>query len=191
MTLLASLRRLVTARPAQQRADTAPVTTDPPLERLYAAVIAEARRPGWYVEGQVPDTLDGRFDMLVLVLSLLLLRLEEVTDGDPRHPAAQLSADLADRFLIDMEGNLRQDGIGDQVVPKHLGRMMAALGGRLGAYRAARGDAQAMADALHRNLLRGETVPDTALGWLVNETRGLSLRLSATDFARLAAGELA
>jgi cytochrome b pre-mRNA-processing protein 3 len=178
MGLLATLKRLVGR------------TVLSPVDRLYDAVVAEARRAEWYVEGQVPDTLDGRFDMVVLVLSHLLLRLEEVTDGNPRHPAAKLSADLADRFLTDMEGNLRQDGIGDQVVPKHLGRMMAALGGRLGAYRGARGDAEAMAEALRRNLLRGEDASDAAIRWLVGETQRLSARMAATSFDRLAAGEL-
>ena len=176
MSILASLRRLVGgASPA-------------PVDLLYAAVVARARQPAWYVEGAVPDTMDGRFDALVLVLSLLMLRLEEVTGGNPAHPAAQLSADLADRFIADMEGNLRQDGIGDQVIPKHMGRMMAALGGRLGAYRAARGAADTMAEALRRNLYRGADVPDTAVDWVVAEARRLSGQLSATAFARLAAG---
>ena len=178
MGLIASLKRLVSRG------------TGAPVARLYDAIVAEARRPDWYLEGQVPDTLDGRFDMIVLTLSLLLLRLEEITGGDPRHPAAQLSADLADHFLTDMEGNLLQDGIGEQVVPKHLGKMMAALGGRLGAYRGARGDAEAMADAIRRNLLRGEDAPETAVNWLVAESQRLSARLAATPFARLAAGEL-
>lgn len=121
MSLLANLKRLVAG-------------SDPgPTERLYAAIVAEARRPAHYLDGGVPDTLDGRFDMLVLVLSLVLLRLEEETGDDPRHPAARLSADLTDRFITDMDGNLRQDGVGDQVVPRHLGNMVAALGGRLGA----------------------------------------------------------
>jgi cytochrome b pre-mRNA-processing protein 3 len=176
MGLLASLKRLVGA------------AAPSPVDQLYAAVVAEARRPAWYVDGAVPDTLDGRFDMVVLVLSLLLLRLEEVTGGDARHPAAQLSADLADRFLVDMEGNLRQDGIGDQVIPKHMGRMMAALGGRLGAYRDARGDAGAMADALRRNLYRGAPVADAAVAFAANAALQLSQRLTATAYARLAAG---
>lgn len=175
MGLLASLKRLVGA------------AAPSPVDQLYAAVVAEARQPEWYVDGAVPDTLDGRFDMVVLVLSLLLLRLEEVTGGDARHPAAQLSADLADRFLTDMEGNLRQDGIGDQVIPKHMGLMMAALGGRLGAYRAARGDAAAMAEALRRNLYRGAPVADAAVAFVANAALRLSQRLSATAYARLAA----
>ncbi len=176
MSILASLKRLVSGPPAS------------PVDLLYAAVVAEARRPDWYVDGAVPDTLDGRFDMVALVLSLLLLRLEEVTAGNPGHPAAQLSADLADRFIADMEGNLREDGISDQAVPRHLGQMMAALGGRLGAYRAARGDPQALAQALQRNLYRGAAVPAAAVGHVVAEWARLSGRLAATSFARLSAG---
>ena len=178
MSILASLKRLVGAGAPD------------PVDLLYDAVVQAARQPGWYVEGAVPDTLDGRFDALVLVLALLMLRLEDETAGNPRHKAAQLSADLADRFLIDMEGNLRQDGIGDQAVPKHMGRMMAALGGRLGAYRAGRGDAAAMADALQRNLYRGADVPAAALAWGQAAAGRLQGQLAAHEFAGLSAGGL-
>jgi cytochrome b pre-mRNA-processing protein 3 len=159
-----------------------------PVDQLYAAVVAEARRPDWYLAGEVPDTIDGRFDMVALVLSLLLLRLEDVAAGAPGHPAAQLSADLAERFIADMDGNLRQDGIGDQVVGKHIGRMMAALGGRLGAYRDARGDAAAMAEALARNVWRGAAPNPDALGWVQEQAGRLAQRLDATAYASLAAG---
>lgn len=178
MGLLDSLKRLIGG------ASTLPVET------LYAAVVNEARQPAYYVEGEVPDTLDGRFDMVVLVLSLLLLRLEAVADGDASHPAAQLSADLGDHFLTDMEGNLRQDGVGDQVIPKHMGRMMAALGGRIGAYRDARGDAEAMGQALRRNLYRGAPVADAAVAFVAEAALVLWSRLSATPYDRLAAGRL-
>ena len=46
------------------------------LQPLYQAVVAAARRPEWYVEGKVADSLDGRFDMVAAMLSLVLLRLE-------------------------------------------------------------------------------------------------------------------
>jgi len=176
-SLFASLKRLVAGSPE-------------PVDRLYDAVVRAARQPGWYVEGAVPDTMDGRFDALVLVLALLMLRLEQETADNPRHPAARLSADLADRFITDMEGNLRQDGIGDQAVPKHMGRMMAALGGRLGAYRTAGPDAGAMADALQRNLYRGADVPAPALAWTLAEARRIAAQLTQSDFGRLCAGTL-
>ncbi len=178
MGLIDSLKRLVGG------------ASPPPVGALYAAVVKEARQPHFYVEGAVPDTLDGRFDMVVLVLSLLLLRLEEIAGGDARHPAAQLSADLADNFLTDMEGNLRQDGIGDQVIPKHMGRMMAALGGRIGAYRDARGSEEAMSQALRRNLYRGEPAADAAVAFVATTALRLWSRFSATPYDRLAAGQL-
>jgi cytochrome b pre-mRNA-processing protein 3 len=43
---------------------------------LYNAVVAAGRDPAWYVEGEVPDTVDGRFDMIAAILALTLLRLE-------------------------------------------------------------------------------------------------------------------
>ncbi|WP_353218034.1 ubiquinol-cytochrome C chaperone family protein [Sandarakinorhabdus sp.] len=178
MSLLDSLKRLVGAAPPS------------PTEQLYAAVVAQARRPAWYIDGGVPDTMDGRFDVLVLALALLMLRLEDETGDNPRHPAAQLSANLADRFITDMEGNLRQDGIGDQAVPKHMGRMMAALGGRIGAYRSGRRDRAAMADALQRNLYRGSDVPPGAVQWVISEAHSLTAQLDACDFAQLGAGIL-
>jgi cytochrome b pre-mRNA-processing protein 3 len=177
MGMFSSLRRLIGR------------TAPSPVEPLYAAVVHEARQPGYYVEGGVPDTLDGRFDMVVLVLSLLLLRLEQLSAGDGRHPAAQLSADLGDRFLADMEGNLRQDGIGDQVIPKHMGRMMAALGGRLGAYRDAGADRSALAEALRRNLYRGEAVAEPAVDFVATAVLRLQQQLAATSAEALLAGQ--
>ena len=116
MTLFSSLRRALAG------ASLAVL----PGQVLYNSAVAQARRPDWYLAGGVPDTMDGRFEMVALVLSLVLIRLE----GEAGDPARQLSADLADRFIDDMDGSLRQEGVGDQVVGKHVGRMMAALGGR-------------------------------------------------------------
>lgn len=173
MSLFSALKRAIGAVPP-----------NPPGTALYAAIVAEARRPDWYIAGEVPDTLDGRFDMVALVLSLTLLRFE--AESDPAAP--QASADITDRFITDMDGNLRQDGVGDQVVGKHLGRMMAALGGRLGAYRDAGSDDAAFATALTRNLWRGHPPAPDALAWVTAEARRLQARLKAASFADLDAG---
>ena len=77
----------------------------------------------------VPDTVDGRFDMIAAVLCTVLLRLEREPEG------LATTAPLTERFVDDMDGQLRQIGIGDIVVGKHIGKMMSMLGGRLGAYR--------------------------------------------------------
>lgn len=119
------------------------------LQPLYRAVVAAARRPIWFRAGGVPDTRDGRFDMVAAILSLVLLRLEQ--GGEPgRAPAAR----LAELFVADMDGQLREDGVGDVVVGKHVGRMMGALGGRLGAFREAFAGGD-LDGAILRNLYRG------------------------------------
>src|ERR1700752_3172643 len=100
------------------------------LQPLYRAVVARARDPAWYRDGGVPDTIDGRFDMIAAVLALVLLRLE--AEGEAGRDPSVL---LTEAFVDDMEAILRQIGIGDYVVGKHIGRMMSALGGRLAALR--------------------------------------------------------
>jgi len=151
---------------------------------LYHAVVARARAVHWYVEGKVPDSLDGRFDMIAAILSLVLMRLEE---GDRR----QESVWLTELFIDDMEGQLRQIGVGDVVVGKHVGRMVSALGGRLCAYRealaAGEGDFRG---ALMRNLYRGEPVDDAALADVESRLRAFHRALKDTPPEALIGGHL-
>lgn len=116
---------------------------------LWNAIVAAARQPHWYAKGQVPDTLDGRFDMVSLILALVLHRIDE----DPS--AVLAGVELTELFVSDMDGQMRQIGFGDMVVGKQVGRMVGALGGRLGAYRAPAGSDELRA-ALVRNLWRGQ-----------------------------------
>ncbi|NIJ38893.1 cytochrome b pre-mRNA-processing protein 3 [Sphingopyxis panaciterrae] len=116
---------------------------------LWNAVVTAARQPHWYQEGGVPDTLDGRFDMVSLILALVLHRIDE----DPA--AVRAGVELTELFVSDMDGQMRQIGFGDMVVGKQIGRMVGALGGRLGAYKAADGS-DALRAALIRNLWRGQ-----------------------------------
>ena len=153
------------------------------LVPLYNAAVGEARRPDWYLAGQVPDTLDGRFDMVAAVLSLVLLRLEEEGDAG-RAPSAY----LAEIFVADMDGQLRERGIGDIVVGKHIGRMMSALGGKLGALR----DAFAGGDldgAIDRNIYRGAVPADAALTAVRDGLTNLRARLAETPAQELIAGD--
>lgn len=150
--------------------------SEPPLAALWRRVTALARTPELYARHGVPDTVDGRFDMVALVASLVMLRFEELG-------ARQEGVWLTERFVDDMDASVRELGIGDLVVGKHVGNMVGALGGRLGAYRqalAADQPREALAAALARNLFRGtgtgdpEAVADWALA-LVARLRGLPL----------------
>jgi cytochrome b pre-mRNA-processing protein 3 len=151
---------------------------------LWDAVVREGRSPHWYVAGGVPDTVDGRFDAIATVLAVTLLRMEEEPAG------AAVAARLTERFVDDMEGQIRQIGMGDVVVGKHMGKLMAMLGGRLGAFRDAfaGGDLDA---ALLRNLYRGNDPGAAALAHAREALIAWRARLAATPMAALLRGQLA
>lgn len=150
------------------------------MQPLYRAVVAHGRDPRWY-EGGIPDTMDGRFEIIAAVLAHVLLRLER--DEDARAPSTWLT----ELFVDDMDGQLRQIGIGDLMVGKHLGKMMAALGGRLGAYRQA-SDAGAIAHVLSRNL--GEQCAENSLTDAATRLSAFTVALSATPVPAILAGHL-
>ena len=154
------------------------------LAPLYAAIIAEGRDPFWYRQGQVPDTIDGRFDMIAAVTALVLLRLEALADAG-REPAVLLT----ETFIDDMDATLRQIGIGDYVVGKHVGRMMAALGGRLSAFRAAR-EAGFYEAAVRRNIFHESPPSDAAPGLVAGRLERLAAGLDGAGLETLIAGRL-
>ncbi len=152
---------------------------------LYRAIIAKGREPHWYVEGGVPDTIDGRFAAITGVLCMVLLRLEQEPDK------TQESVCLTEIFVDDMDGQLREIGVGDLVVGKHMGRMMGALGGRLGAYRdaLAAGDEQVFHDAVKRNFY-DEAPAATALAHSSDALLGFYQHLTALDIADIMAARI-
>lgn len=149
---------------------------------LYRSIVAEARQPAWYAEMGVPDTLDGRFDMIAAVLSLALMRIEAA--GDTGRGAG---ARLTEVFIDDMDGQLREIGVGDVIVGKHIGNMVAAMGGRLSAYREAMGDREALSAALARNLWRGSPEGDAKPGLVAERLQAIAAKLDATGLERLLA----
>lgn len=155
-----------------------------PLRPLYDGIVAAARDPAWYREGQVPDTFDGRFDMVAALLAVTLLRLEGEKDG------ARRTVLLTETFIADMDGTLRQIGIGDLMVGKHVGRMMSALGGRLAAFRTAfapDGDVEA---AVARNIFHDSPPSSDACRFVTERLRAFRDDLAAIPAERILAGEV-
>ena len=100
---------------------------------LYAAVVAEARRPAWYQEGGVADTLDGRFAVLASLSALAILRMEEGGEEAVRHSVA-----FTESFIADMDAQMRQEGFGDPSIGKQVRSMVGALASRVDRWREAR-----------------------------------------------------
>jgi cytochrome b pre-mRNA-processing protein 3 len=116
-------------------------------KQLYGAVVAAARHPEFYRDYGVPDTLNGRYELVVLVLFQLLQRLR--TEGQAAEEQSRLTLEA---FFTDMDDCLREIGVGDLAVPKKVKKAAAGFYERARVYRTAleAGDRQAMAAALQR-----------------------------------------
>jgi cytochrome b pre-mRNA-processing protein 3 len=127
------------------------------IEAIYGMIVAQAREPLFYRVMGAPDTVNGRFDMVLLHLWMVLRRLRRAAGG------AALSQALFDHFCADMDANLREMGVGDLTVPKRMHKFGEAFYGRSAAYDAAfvtdfETGGEALAQALCKNILDGRGI---------------------------------
>lgn len=153
------------------------------IRPLWHAAVGIAREPEWYAQCGVADTVGGRFDAITLVLGLVLLRMEKAQGME------RPSVLLTELFVDDMDGQLREAGIGDMVVGKHIGRLMSVMGGRLGALREAvpQGEA-ALAEVIARNVTLAEGGDP---GKVADRALALAARLDGLADEDLLAGRIA
>lgn len=132
---------------------------NPSIATLYGAIVTQSRDPRFYEAYGVPDTVLGRFDLVVLHLALVLRRLRA---GEAT--ARELAQGLFDAFCRDMDDNLREMGVGDQGVPRQMRRVGEAFYGRAQAYDAAlvQPGNEALAGTLIRNVYAEAAEPDVA-----------------------------
>ncbi len=154
---------------------------------LYGAVVAQARRAMLYQECGVPDTPEGRFEMIALHLSLLLARLDRM--GEAGRKLAQV---LGETFVTDMDDNMREMGVGDLAVPRKVKRAAAGLYERAARYRAALGEGATgdmLAEVLRADVLGGDA-SGTAVAGLANDVRSSATLLAGASDGDLLAGRV-
>jgi cytochrome b pre-mRNA-processing protein 3 len=156
------------------------------ISSLYGMIVAQAREPVFYREYGVADTIAGRFDLLLLHLALVVERLMREEAGKVAGQA------LFDRFCADMDDNLREMGIGDLSVPKHMKRVGEAFYGRSQVYLAAlsASDDAALTEALTRNIYGGGTPEPAAVARLATYIRKVVAALAAQPVAGILAGQV-
>lgn len=123
--------------------------------KTYQSIVAAARQPAFYMQCDVPDTPQGRFEMVMLHAWLVIDRLAE---EDP-----EFTQSLFDLMFADFDLNLRELGVGDLGVGKRVKGWAGAFYGRAASYKAALVEESMLADALARNLFPGEKPKDTRL----------------------------
>jgi cytochrome b pre-mRNA-processing protein 3 len=156
------------------------------IASLYGMIVAQARLPAFYADYGVPDTVQGRFDLIVLHLVLLLRRFAR-EDA----PARRLGQRLFDAFCRDLDSNLREMAIGDLAVPRHMRRFGEAFYGRQSAYVAAldAADQRDFETALARNIFRGTGV-GRGPARLARYARAVVRELDAQELDALLRGEV-
>lgn len=164
-----------------------------PALGLYRAAVAAARAPVFYARFGVPDTPDGRFDMIALHVFLALRRLQR-EQGPTRQDAQALAQALTDLMFADMDRNLREMGVGDLGVGRQVKALAAAFRGRVAAYGAAldRSDGEeGLALAIKRNIFR---LDGDAAGQITSRIaqhiRNADAALAAQPWPALAAGTI-
>ncbi len=163
------------------------IRSDDRPDAIYSQIVAQARQPAFYQTIGVADTADGRFDMLVLHVVLVMRRLRgEGAEG------RTLAQGLFDVFFRDMDRNLREMGVSDMGVPKRVRGMAEAFYGRAGVYDAAldAGSAEGLHAALERNLFAGSATEE-ALDRMTAYMLACESRLSETAGDRIVAADIA
>jgi cytochrome b pre-mRNA-processing protein 3 len=154
------------------------------IETIYGMIVAQAREPAFYQSFGVQDTVNGRFEMVVLHLWLVLRRAREQSDN------AAFAQILFDHFCSDLDANLREMGVGDLAVPKRMQAFGEAFYGRAAAYDVALADEEdshaALTKTLGRNVLNGFSTDKAKL--LEAYVREALASLAHVDSAALRSG---
>ncbi len=154
--------------------------------RLYAAAVQASRQPALYTEFGVPDTLQGRFEMVALHLFALINRLMHEPGDDP-----ELARLVSEAFVAEMDGVFREMGVSDIAVPKRMKVLYRSFAGRLGAYRACLADGEAaLQAALARNVFPDGPQDRSALA-LARHLKATVRAMREADIAELRRGEAA
>jgi cytochrome b pre-mRNA-processing protein 3 len=159
------------------------------VDRFHGDIVAAARQPAFYLECGVPDTFEGRFEILILHVSATVRRLDAVAD-----PGRAMAQELTDSMFEHLDIALREIGVTDLGVPKRMKKLAEAYFGRAAAYAAALsedGDGR-LAEVVARNIYGGElAASDPRVGALARYARALETALSQTPAASLFEGLVA
>ena len=155
-------------------------------DRAYGAIVGQARLPEFFSALGVPDTLDGRFELICLHGFLFLRRMKGESP-----PASAFGQQIVDTMFADFDRSLREIGTGDLSVGRQVKRMAEAFYGRIRAYEdGLAGDDQALGAALQRNDYGTASASLEQLARMAAYLRREADGLAAQPMSSLLAGEI-
>ena len=154
-------------------------------QALFDLAVAEARRTVWFVEGEVPDTINGRFAVLATIIALISVRLEQ--DGDA---GGQSTVALTERLVESLDVEIREMGVGDPTLGKQVRKLVGAVGGRIERWRAVIGTGKPWAGEVQKGLYLDDPANPEALAFSESQLRAFWQTLTESRLDELSEGRM-
>ena len=154
-------------------------------QALFGLAVAQARQPSWFVQGEVPDTVNGRFAVLATIVALITVRVER--EGQA---GGEASVALTERLVESLDAEIREMGLGDPTLGKQVRRLVCAVSSRVDRWRALIGSDQPWTEEVRRSLYLDGEAPFNALEYSESALRRLSDRLKESSLQDLLDGKL-
>ena len=154
-------------------------------EALFRLAVNEARKPSWFVDGEVPDTVNGRFAVLATIIALMSVRLER--DGEP---GRQATVALTERLVESLDAEIREMGLGDPTLGKQVRHLIGAVAGRVDRWRALVGTGDSWTGEVRRSLYLDDPASDEAVAYAESALKQFWQRLSDSSIADFADGRM-
>lgn len=155
-------------------------------QAVFDLAVREARRPDWFVEGQVPDTVNGRFAVLATIIALMMVRLEREGEAGERAGIA-----LTERLVESLDTEIREMGLGDPTLGKQVRKLVGSVSGRVDRWRALIGSNESWSQESLRSLYLDDAGADpVAIAFSEAELRSLWQRLELASVEQLVDGRM-
>lgn len=153
-------------------------------QALFGRAVEEAGRTHWFLDGQVPDTVNGRFAVLATVVALITIRLER--EGDAGREAAVA---LTERLVETLDAEIREMGLGDPTLGKQVRKLVGAVGGRVERWREVIAGDTPWTDEVRRSVYSDEPAAAQAVTHTESHLKGLWAQLEESSLEVLAEGK--
>lgn len=154
-------------------------------QALFNVAVGEARQPHWFLEGEMPDTLNGRFAVLATVIALIMVRLErEGVQGE------QAGIGLTERLVESLDTEIREIGLGDPTLGKQVRKLVGAVSGRVDRWRTLVGSDGSWSGEVRRSLYLDGQAGTAAVTHSDHALRQLWKRLEDTSIEALVNGRI-
>ena len=154
-------------------------------EAMYRLAVEEARRTSWFIEGEVPDTVNGRFAVLATIVALMTVRLER--EGEKGQEA---TVALTESLVDSLDVEIREMGLGDPTLGKQVRRLVGSVSGRVDRWKAIVDSDGAWTDEVRRSLYLDEGAKPEAIGYSESALRALWKELDESSLEDIAEGKL-